>query len=828
MTWLDLKLGVRMLVKYPGLTVVGGLAMAFAIWTAVITFQMIALLLYPTIPLPAGDRLVRIEMEDVSAGVEEERILHDYEAWRDRLRSVRDLGAWRDSTRNVIVDGDARPVQVAEMSASGFRVAGAEPLMGRVIGPGDERAGAPPVAGVGYDVWRTRFASDRDVIGRTIQLGDEHVTLVGVMREGFAFPISHDVWVPLRSGLTNPAPRAGPAVSVFGVLSPGETLETAQSELTAVGERAAADLPATHQHLRPHVLAYGSLFAGGAGAEVALVVSVYFFGFMLLILIFGNVGLLLFARAATRESEIVIRTALGASRARIVSQIFAEALVLGGLAAVFGIAAADLALRVWGLPFLEANMGRLPFWFDLSLSPATILFAIAFMVLGAAVAGGMTALKITRGMADRLKQTTAGSGGLQFGGIWSVVIVAQVAVTVAFPGLIYWEQFQLRRWQTFDPGFAAGQYLTVRIDRDFPVNRGRNVDPAELEAGVRFSARLDDLRARLAREPGIGGVTFTERLPMTSHPPSLIEMGYDAGASAPPATTRLARIAAVDAAYFDALQAPVLAGRAFTIADVGRGSRVVIVDQGFVDQVLQGRNPIGQQLRFVGNDPATPNPWNEVVGVVKELGVTAATQRTRAAGVYLPAGPDQFDEVYMLVHARQGDPMTLVPRIRAIATAVDPSLRLLNFMRATDVNNASYWVVGLWLRVTVAMSAVALTLSLAGIYAVLAFAVTRRTREIGIRVALGATRPGVIWTIFRRPLLQVLFGVFAGASVIFTVARLAKHTEFPGSEAGLSPAALAMLAGYALVMVGVCMLACIAPARRALAVEPTVALRADA
>src|ERR1700754_1798609 len=177
--------------------------------------------------------------------------------------------------------------------------------------------------------------------------------------------------------------------------------------------------------------------------------------------------------------------------------MFAEALVLGSVAAIVGVTAADLSLRTWGTVFLETNLGRLPFWFDLSLSPRTFAVAIVLTVAGAAIAGIMPAMKITRGMGHRLKQTTAGSGGLQFGGVWTAVIVAQVAATVMFPALVYMEQFLLRRVQDFDPGFANEQYLAVQIERDYPVDGGSNLDAAERERSARLNATLEELRRRV-------------------------------------------------------------------------------------------------------------------------------------------------------------------------------------------------------------------------------------------------------------------------------------------------------------------------------------------
>jgi putative ABC transport system permease protein len=849
---MDLKLGGRMLVKYPGLTIVGGLAMAFAIWVGIVTFQVVGLFVHPTLPLPEGARLLEIRSMDVAANVQEEKVLHDFLEWRQSLRTLSDVGVWRDSSRNLIISaGDTRPVNVAEMSVSGFRVADGAPLMGRVLVEADEQPGAPAVAVIGYDVWRTRFDSDPGVLGRSVQLGNEYAMVVGVMREGFEFPVSHDVWLPLKIALLDQKPRSGPAITVFALLAPGETLQTAQAELTTAGRRAATEFPTTHQYLEPRVRPYAMMAAPGEPGDQPILYSIYFFMVLLLILISGNVGLLLFARAASRESDLVVRTALGASRGRIVAQMFAEALVLGGVAAIVGVTAADFALRTWGVVFLETNLGRLPFWFDLSLSPRAFAVAIGLTVAGAAIAGIMPALKVTRGMGHRLKQTTAGSGGLQFGGIWTVVIVAQVAATVMFPALVYMEQFLLRRIQDFDPGFATEHYLAVQIERDYPVNAGSDA-AATRERNARLAATLDELRQRVAAQPGAGGVTFTEDLPTTNHPQKIIEMSYDldgasaksdssagALAKAEPAL-REATVAAVDPSYFEVLDAPVLAGRAFTTADAAPGTRVAIVDQGFVDQILQGRNAVGQQVRFRypgppsrpwapgnANDPAGLGDWYEVIGVVPELGVGAPTEPGRAAGFYLPVTPDQFDLIHMMVHVRGGDPLTLAPQVRDIAAAVDPSLRLVNVQRANQANNDVLWVMTLWQRITIVLSNVALVLSLAGIYAVLSFTVARRTREIGVCVALGASRQRVVAATFRRPLLQVALGILVGTAIIFAVAMLIRGTEFPGLESDLTLRGMAMIVGYGIVMLGVCLLGCVVPTRRALSIEPTIALRTE-
>ncbi|MBA2571979.1 MAG: ABC transporter permease [Gemmatimonadetes bacterium] len=828
---LDLKLGFRMLVKYPGLTLVGGLAMAFAIWAGAVSFVLVGQFINPTLPLPGGDRVVQIGNWDVSANDQEPRALSDFLVWREGLRSVTDLGAYRSVAHNLIVGNDAgHPVGAAEVTASAFRIAPEPPLLGRVLVPADERPGAPPVVVLGYDVWRTRFAGDPGVVGRSVQLGSTYATVVGVMREGFAFPVSHEMWTPLRPDAAVYGPREGPGIEIFGRLAPGVTLEGAQAELTTIGRRAAAERPDTHEHLQPRVAPYTGSLQATSILDSALMLSIQLFAVMLLVLICSNVALLLFARAATRESELIVRSALGASRGRIVAQLFAEALVLGGVAAAVGLAAAQFSLRQWGVGFLERNLGQIPFWYDINLSPVTVLYALALTVLGAAIAGVMPALKITRGIGSRLKEGTAG-GGLRFGGVWTAVIVAQVAVTVAFPAIVLVEVRELQRIRSYDAGFAAEEYLAVRLETDAAPGADADADSAAVAAHLaRFGTVLETLRQRVAAEPRVAGVTFVDRLPRDNYYDSKIKLDDDdsapaASAAQPP--LRKATIASIDPSYFDVLEAPILSGRGFQSADLADGATVAIVDQSFVDQVLLGRNPIGRRVRISEDESA---PWLQIVGLVRELGMNGAAEQGRGAGLYLPAMPGRDFPPYMVIHA-QGDPMSLIPRVRAIAGAVDPTLRLSEIQRVDQVTSPLLWILGMWVRITLVLTAVALLLSLAGIYAVLSFTVARRTREIGVRVALGASRRRVITEIFRRPLTQVAIGVAVGGVLVgaaaFIMSGHVPDQPIDFSKPGPSPAQVALLVAYAALMFVVCLLACIVPTRRALRIQPSEALRAE-
>ena len=821
---LDFKLGFRMLVKYPGLTLVGGVAMAFAIWAGAVTFVLVNNAMSPRLPLPDGDRVVRIRNWDASANEEEPRALSDFLAWRT-LRSLTDVGAYRDVSLNLIAgSGAGRPLRAAEISSSAFRIAPEPPLLGRALVQADERPGAAPVAVLGYEVWRTRFGGDAGVVGRTVRLGDTQATVVGVMPEGFAFPVSHELWTPFRPDAITPAPREGPAIEVFGRLAPGVTLRQAQTELAALGRRAAAERPDTHRHLQPHVTGYTAPFP--ADQDDLFMASLNLFAVVLLVVICSNVALLLFARAAGRETELVVRSALGASRGRIVAQLVAEALVLGGVAAVAGLAAAQLALRQWGVEFLERNLGPLPFWYNVSLTPATVLYACVLTLLGAAIAGMVPARKITRGLGSSLRQGTGGGGGARFGGVWTAVIVTQVALTVAFPAVTFVVQREAAQIRSAEAGFASEEYLGVQLDME------AGADTVAHRA--RFASAVEGLRRRLQSEPGIAGVTFVDALPRAEHYHRRIELDAPSGAAASPALAKpVVSTAAIDPSYFDVLKAPVLAGRPFGAADLGPDARVVIVDQGFVDRMLQGRNPVGRQLRFLkrgeqGSEGASP--WYEIVGTVRDLGMGDAFEEERPAGVYLPAVPGSTIPVSMMVHV-PGDPMSLAPRIRGLAAEVDPMLRLTDLQPVDEVTSSVLWVLGMWLNITLMLTGIVLLLSLAGIYAVLSFTVSRRTREIGVRVALGAPRGRVVAAIFRKPLTQVATGIAVGFVLVTAAAYIAVGHRPDGAprdpDAALTLAQMALLVVNALVMLAICMLACVVPTRRALSVQPSEALRAE-
>ena len=820
---LDLKLGFRMLAKYPGLTLIGGLAMAFGIWFGTVTFQMFGMITTTKLPLPGGERIVRVEVWDSKALGEEDRTLYDYQLWRS-ARSLTDLGAYRDVGANLVgADGGAKPEKAAEITASAFRIAPDRPLLGRVLDESDERAGAAPVVLLGHDVWVERFDRDPRIVGRNVQIGNGFATVVGVMPKGYAFPMSHELWLPLRTDVPGLEPLQGGDITVFGRLAPGMTFESAQAEFTALGRRLAAEHPMTHAQLQPHVLPYTQLSVNDTDMK-AMMGLTYFFVVALMVIVCSTVALLLFARAATRETEILVRSALGASRRRIVGQLFAEALVLSGVAAVVGLVAAQLALSRWGRPYLEANYDRLPFWYNFNLSPTTIMYALALAVIGALVAGVVPARKITRGLGTQLRAGTTG-GGVSFGGIWTAVIVVQVTLTVMFPAVVMLLRSESNRIASKDAGFPMQEYLGVKVAIDAP---SETMTPETVAAlAARLSASMETLRQRLEAEPAVAGVTLATALPQDYHAERRI--GVEA---MPDSALFWVSTARIDPSYFTVLKAPMIAGRAFTSGDLSPDARVVIVDEGFVDLVMPGRSVIGHRVRVSSTTQVDSNwtqlPWYEIVGVVKELGMGTALERSRTAGVYLPNVPGSRTTMNMIVRGRS-DPLAIGPRVRDLAAAVDPALRIEQITRLDQLKTPLLWFLGLWQKVVMGMTAVTLLLSLSGIYAVLSYIVARRTREVGVRVALGASARRIVTSLFRRPMTHVSLGVIAGSVLIAVAAIAVQHTEeFAGIQPrGLTIEEILLLVGYAILMLGVCTLACVVPTLRALRVQPTEALRAE-
>jgi predicted permease len=824
---LDFTLGFRMLVKYPGLTIVGGLAIAFAIWAGATGYEVVARLLYRPLPFAEAERIVTIGNWDAARSRLNRASLHDYTRWREELTSVEDLGASRTSQRNLITeDGQVEVVRVAEITASTFRVPRMPPILGRPIVADDERPGAPPVVVLSRDAWLKQFRGDSAIIGRPIRLGQTFHTVIGVVPYSFGFLVDGQFWVPLRLNPTHYRADESPEVMVIGRVASTATLDDVQAKLTRLAARdaAAGVAPAAvAQRVRPRAEQFGRSNPVLSPLEIVLI---NLFLLLLLTLICGNVALLMFARAATREGEIAVRHALGASRMRIVAQLFAEALVLAVVAAAVGLVVADLGVR-WRYGFLGA-MGVdevTPFWGRDGVSAITVLYAALLAVLAAVVAGVVPALKITRGLEGRLRQSGSGGGGFRFGGFWTGVIVAQVAAMVALPPVAYYLRGEEAAVRGADFGFPAAEYLSVQLELDRETESGAPRDTSRAAYVARFGAAYRQLEARLEAEPAVAGVTFADNLMIVNGSSRRIEL--EGGTAVPQADSagnhRRAKSAGVAIDYFSLLNVPVLEGRGFNTGDAQPESRVVIVNRSFVTRVLGGRNPIGQRFRYVrpaesGDIGPASDPWYTIIGVVRDIGTPVGGTEHELSGIYHALAPGGTIPAQVAVHLREA-PERFAPRLAAIAASVDATMRVLHPIRMDKVRSEDMYMFRLLFWLITAVSGGAMLLSLAGIHAVLSFTITQRRREIGIRLALGGRARRVAVTVVRRPLRQVGIGVLVGGIVTAYSLYIMKQ--------GLTVGWAARMVAYVAVMVGVCVMATIVPARRALQVQPGEAMKAE-
>jgi putative ABC transport system permease protein len=804
---LDFKVGFRMLVRYPGLTLVGTLAIAVAIGLGTIYFEALNKWQNPRLPIRDADRVVSIRNWDVSAFGIEGRSLHDFAIWRDQLKTVGNLGAAITFVRNLATeDGRVEPVRGAEITASAFRMLGTAPLLGRTLTSQDERPGEPPVAVIGHTLWKTRFANDPGVLGRTVKLGTATATIVGVMPEGFGFPVSQRIWTPLRVDGSTLAPRTGPAVSIFGRLAPGASIDDARAELGVIGGRLAASNPETHKHLRPRVTTYAKPLAEGGPMlmirNVLYVVNGIFL--LLLAIVCTNVATLVFARTATRGWELTVRTALGASRGRIIAQLFIEALVLAAGAALLGLLVARLSLG-WGLSLLVGR-DALPYWIDASLSWRTVLYAALLTLFGAAIVGVLPALRATRiNIQDALRNEGAARSGLRFGGFWTTVIVVQVAITVALLPLAAGGVFESNRFRQRAEGIGAERYLTASVEIDREEHR---TDSAAFAARARLS--FDELERRLLAEPGVEYVTFADRLPVMDQ--FKYQIHVDTMTGTPAAGLRTSTLVHVARGYFPAFGTSVVAGRDFGPVDFETG-RVMIVNESFARHVLGGRNPIGQRIRIVSgeDDRVAGDAWYDVVGMVRDFGWQLPLPHEQSA-MYRPRLPTPGADVNLAARVR--DPQAFATRLRTIAAAVDPTIRLTDVQPLTQVGGGEAKMNWTLTWVAWVVSLVVLLLSATGIHSLMSFTVARRTREIGIRAALGASQGRIVAGIFSRAFLQIGAGVLAGSGVAALVGL------------GSIREVLLLLAADGMMLVAG-LAACAVPLRRALTIDPTEALRAE-
>jgi predicted permease len=706
------------------------------------------------------------------------------------------------------------------MTASGFRITRVPPLLGRYLVDDDEREGAIPVVVIGYDMWRNRFARDPKVVGRTLQLGAELFTVVGVMPEGFAFPVNNRLWTPLRLDPLDYEAGAAPPIEVFGRLAPGATLEGAQAQLTAIGQRLSVGYPSVREHLQPTVLPYTYSIIEAPQLVWVFQIIRLLVG-MLLVVIAVNVAILVYARTATRAGELAVRLALGASRTRVVAQIFAEALMLSVVSAGIGLLGARFILRQISVLLDRFGGDQVPFWWDFDLAPATVLYVAGLAVIAAAIIGIIPALKVTGHRVQTVLRTQGGGTGMRMGRTWTVLIALQAAVAVTLlPTAAALSLKQLLVNRAAAPSVSLDEIYSAGVVLDPQTPPTAKTEAYDRKLVPQFADRQSELVRRLGAEPGVMGVTFASGMPGgDSHRSIEIE----ATAPSKARTQFIANSLEIGPGLFDLFGASMLAGRPFQPSDLSAVTGTVIVNRSFVQAAFGGGQVLGRRFQYVDTGSG-PGPggveaggWYEIVGVVSDF-PNMGEGPEEAAAIYHPATAPRFASATILVRVQDGTSHAFTRRVREITSAVDPALRVTGVSTVAESLRLIKSPDRLIEMALIALMSSVLFLSAAGIHALVSLTVSQRRKEIGIRIALGARSGQVLRNIVSRALRQIALGLGLGG-VLGGVMIPAITTT--------NERAAALIATVAAVILIVGLFAVVGPARQALRVKPMEALREE-
>jgi predicted permease len=660
---------------------------------------------------------------------------------------------------------------------------------------------------LGYSAWRDQFGSDRSVIGREVRVNGEPGTVLGVMPEGFAFPDRSEVWVPFRDDPLVTARGQGRFATVYGRLKDGVTRDQAQLEFAAIADQLAQEYPETNEAIGSRL---ETPIEANMDSELNLV-----FGAMMIAVLFvllvacANVASLLLARAAMKSREAGIRVAMGGSRLRVMLPFLAEALVLAAFGAVLGIGIAYVGVDWFDTVTDPSRTGR-PWFMQFKVDWPILGFVMGLTVLTALAAGVAPAWKMSKTDVNSvLKDESRGSSGLQVGRISRILVIAEVALSCALlvgAGLMTKSMVNIGQ---VDYPYLTDGLFTARVglfEADYP----------EVADRQRF---WTDLRNELQISPQISAAALTTALPQNG--PNRGGIAIDGSEFAEDRDLPRVNWAMVSPGYFEALGSEVLSGRDFVDQDDVASERVAIVNQPMVDRHFGGQNPIGRRFRAGASDTL---PLITVVGVAPDLDFQSA-QNTMApefdpSGYYVPLAQHDAQFVSIAAQPNAGEAMALTGDIRTAVRRVDPDIPIYYAFSQAEVIDRAIWFYGVFGTVFVVFGLAALFMASVGLYGVLSFAVTRRTQEMGIRMALGAGSQQVIGLVARQGATQLGVGLAIGLALAFGLTRLIGLMMY-----NVDPQDPVVFAGVLGVITVVGMAAAVFPARRATSVDPVEALR---
>lgn len=795
----DVRYGLRSLRRSPGTLIAGSAALALGIGLTTAMFSIIYGLLIKGLPFDEPSRIAVVKYIDPRRpGVDALMPLRDFVRYQGEQHSFETFAAYTATTANV--SGGDRPdrVAAARVTVGALPSTRVRPALGRTISASDVSLDAPPTVVLSHGVWRDRFGSNPALLGKTIRVDGQPHTVIGVMPPEFVFPQDTRLWLPLRATPANLTPGQGPMVTVVGRLRDGESYAAANVEFSVLAKRVTHDRAAADTNLRIVVLPFvratvNPRFYTIMGTMFTVVVLV-------LLLACANVANLLLDRAVNRSREIGIRTALGASRLAIVRQSLVESSLLGGIGALFGVGVAQFAMMVFNRA-VEGGAVRPLFWMDVRLHPAVLGFVVAIAVVASIVSGVLPALQSARlDVNSILEDESHGASSLRAGRLSRSIVVAEIALSSAIllaTGFIARSLVNLR---DIDPGFDTRGIVTARV---------------ALATGdtLRRRAFFESLHRELAPLPGVTA-SIGDGLPgggWVPHRLSVEGVAYATDRDHP-----VVRTLAVSPEFFPTFGVRVNRGRAIRTTDDSETPGVAVVSESFVRRRFKGDDPIGKRIR-VGSDSTAP--WLTIVGVMPTL-FSSSFEDPWPAEVLTSFW--QQASIGNAAIAIRGEDATAGAMLRRVVASIDPDVPVYATRSMAAVTNDDLRGFQLFGTIFIVFGAVALILSSIGLYAVMTFSVSRRVREMGIRLGLGATSRDVMRLVVRQGAMQTLLGMslgFLGGAAFVQVARAILFQVSPGD-----PLVIALVAA---VLSATATVACVVPARRATRVDPVIALRTD-
>jgi putative ABC transport system permease protein len=804
----DIRYGARVLAKHRAFTVVAVLTLALGIGANTAIFSVVNELLLRPLPFRDADRLVMLWEVTPEGRHQNTTSRANFLAWREQSKSFEGMAAFSDQRLNLTGAGEPEEVAVQFATPNLFQVLGVEPILGRRLTEDDGRADAAPVAVLSYGLWQRRFGADPRIVGKPITLNSVPFTVVGVLPQGFQWHIRSrsgtsrpaEIWTALDMPTEGSGMR-GRFLSTVARLKQGVTPEQAEAEMKTIASRLEQDAPRYNKGMTSEVIPLREQFVGNVRPALWLLLGAV--GLVLLIAC-ANVANLLLARAAAREKEIALRAALGAHRLRIIRQLLTESVLLSVLGSLLG-----LGLAWWGIQALVHISPRdLINIQSVGLNFTVLAWTILISFVTGIVFGLMPALEATRlNLNDALKEGGKGAEGQSSRSrrLRSVLVIAEVALALVLlvgAGLLIKSFAQLQKINT---GFNSENVLTMVVR----LPEAKYKDDPQLVAFFRQATE------RMRTLPGVSNVGMVNFLPLYGGLGSSTMFTVEGRPAPEPGNEPFTNVRVSDAGYFNTMGIPLLRGRNFTESETSEPRHVIIISESFAQKYFPNEEPLGKRITVFMADNPEPT---EIIGIVGDVRYDSLTNKAEPTAYY--PHPELAYPFMTLVIRTNGDPADMAQAAEREVRAIDPDqpvsdVRTMNQVMADTLGRARFSTLLLGL-----FAGLATLLAAVGIFGVMNYSVTLRTREIGLRMALGAQRGQVLMMILRQGLLLTLVGIGIGLLGALALTRIMSSLLF-----GVGASDPMTFAGIAVLLAVVSLIACYIPARRATRVDPMIALR---